>query len=165
MRLAELNALPSEHFVGRLTGVFEHSPWVAQAVLPQRPFASRAALHAAMVAAVATAGEARQHALLCAHPELAAPGRLTVASAAEQGALGLDRLDAAAATDFAALNGAYRDRFGIPFIIFVRGQRDAAAIAAVMATRLQHSPEAERQTALAEVAAIAAFRLQELVDD
>jgi 2-oxo-4-hydroxy-4-carboxy-5-ureidoimidazoline decarboxylase len=165
MTLAQLNALPPEAFVAVLGGVFEHARWVAEAVLPARPFASRTALHAAMVAAVSAADADRQHALLCAHPELAAPAVLTAESAAEQGALGLDRLDAATAARFAALNRAYRARFGFPFVIAVRGQRDPAMIAAAMTARLEHTPDAEMPAALAEVAAIAGFRLERLVDD
>ena len=71
MTLDELNALDEAGFVAALDGIFEHSPWVAARVAGQRPFASLDALHAAMVDAVAHAGEAAQLALLRAHPVLA----------------------------------------------------------------------------------------------
>ena len=54
MTLDELNRMGEARFVATLGGVFEHSPWVAQRAFAARPFASVAALHAAMVAAVAS---------------------------------------------------------------------------------------------------------------
>src|SRR6266851_2006145 len=64
MRLAAINALDRDAFVARLGSIFEHSSWVAAAAWDVRPFASTDALHAAMVAAVDRAGEARQLELL-----------------------------------------------------------------------------------------------------
>jgi len=161
--IERLNMLPAAEFVGRLGGVFEHSPWIAEAVLAQRPFPDTAALHAAMVGAVVQAGPEAGLTLLRAHPELARPAPLTAASAAEQGDMGLDRLAADEAARFAALNAAYRERFGFPFIIAVRGQRDRAAILAALTARLAHDEAAERRTALAEVAKIARYRLDDLL--
>jgi hypothetical protein len=91
--LQDLNALPDAGFVARLADIFEHSPWVPEAVLAKRPFPDIASLHAAMVAAVDAAGNDAALALLRAHPELARRATLTAASAAEQGGMGLDRLD------------------------------------------------------------------------
>ena len=43
-----INDLDAGAFVGLLGGVYEHSPWVAEAVVNQRPFASKASLQEAM---------------------------------------------------------------------------------------------------------------------
>jgi 2-oxo-4-hydroxy-4-carboxy-5-ureidoimidazoline decarboxylase len=161
--IERLNALPAADFVARLADIFEHSPWVAEAVLPGRPFADVAALHGAMVSAVDAAGTDAALTLLRAHPELARRATLTAASAAEQGGMGLDRLDQDEAAQFEALNLAYRDRFGFPFIIAVRGQRDRAAILAALTARLAHDAPTEQAAALAEVAKIARFRLDDLI--
>jgi OHCU decarboxylase len=161
--IEHLNALPAAEFVARLSGVFEHSPWVAEAVLPGRPFADVAALHGAMVAAVRSAGTDAALTLLRAHPELARRAPLTAESAAEQGGMGLDRLAEDEAVRFEALNLAYRERFGFPFIIAVRGQRDRAAILAALTGRLAHDAPTELAAALAEVAKIARFRLDDLI--
>jgi 2-oxo-4-hydroxy-4-carboxy-5-ureidoimidazoline decarboxylase len=162
--LAALNALDEAAFTELLGGIFEHSPWVPQAVWPQRPFASTATLHEAMVAVVTNAGEDRQLTLLRAHPELARPAALTAASAAEQGGMGFDRLDGEEAAAFDAANASYRERFGFPFIIAVRGQRDRTAILAALRDRLAHDLAEERQAALAEVFKVAGFRLGDLID-
>jgi len=161
--LDALSALPEAAFVDQLGEIFEHSPWVAEAVYPMRPFGSIEALHAAMAAAVARAGVARQLALLNAHPELSQRGTLTAASTAEQGSKGLNRLDADEAAQFTALNQEYRARFGFPFIIAVRGQKDRAAILSALRARLAHAPAEELDLALGEVAKIGRFRLQDLI--
>jgi 2-oxo-4-hydroxy-4-carboxy-5-ureidoimidazoline decarboxylase len=161
--LTTLNSLGEDAFVALLGGIFEHSPWVAQAALARRPFASALALHAAMVSVVANSGRERQLDLLRAHPELARPGPLTAASSAEQGSMGLDQLAAGEAAEFDRLNSAYRTRFGFPFIIAVRGQRDRAAILAALSERIKHSVDQEIAGALAEVAKIARFRLDDLI--
>ena len=160
-----LNALDAEAFTQALSGIFEHSPWVGRAAYASRPFGSLAALHATMVAVVDDADPEQQLTLLRAHPELARKGALTAASAAEQGSRGLDRLDADEAALFDALNSTYRARFGFPFIIAVRGQLDRGAILAALSKRVAHTPEQERAAALAEVAKIARFRLEDLISD
>ncbi len=160
--LAELNHLPCDAFTNLLGSVFEHSPWVAREAAEGRPFGSLDSLHTAMVAVVETASSEQQLALLCAHPELARRGPLTAASASEQGGKGLDSLAASEAAVFDALNATYRSRFGFPFIIAVRGQRDRGAILLAMQQRVTHSAEQERKAALAEVAKIAWFRLEDM---
>jgi OHCU decarboxylase len=161
--LATLNTMPQPDFIAALAGIFEHSPWVAETVAPSRPFASREALHAAMALAVAEAQADRQLALLRAHPVLAKRAPLTQASQSEQSGHGLQTLEADESRRFESLNDAYLARFGFPFIIAVRGQRDRAAILAALERRLQNPAETERDTALAEVAKIANFRLQDLL--
>ncbi len=163
--LVALNALDGEAFAALLGGVFEHSPWIARAAYSARPFGSVAGLHAAMLRVVTDASMDRQLRLLQAHPVLApsGPAKLTAASAAEQSGIGLDRLAADETAVLDALNRAYRARFGFPFIIAVRGQRDRGAVLAALQARVRNPPEQERATALAEVAKIARFRLHDLI--
>ena len=163
--LAELNALNQPGFSAALDEVFERSPWVAALVWTRRPFASLGALHGAMVKTAETVGEGAQLGLLRAHPELAQPGSLTAASRGEQGGMGFDALEEDEVTRFAATNQLCRERFGFPFIVAVRGQRDRAAILGAMEKRLGNAPDVERRRAFAEVARIARFRLQNLLGE
>ncbi len=164
----EINGLDRHAFIERFGAVFEHSPWVADAAWNHRPFRDRAALHAAMCAAMQTASEAQQLALIRAHPDLvgraAREGRLGAASASEQAGVGLDRLTPDEIVWFEQHNAAYRERFGFPFIICVRANRKHAIITG-FETRLHHTSTQERATALAEIEKIAAFRLADLVAD
>ena len=161
--LTDVNALDRASFVALLGGVFEHSPWVAEAAWSRRPFASLDALHRAMADAVENAGAAAQLGLLRVHPELARPGPLTAASRGEQGGLGLQAVTGDEAARFGQANELYRERFGFPFIIAVRGERDRAAILRAMTERLSNAPDAERRRALTEVTRIARFRLLDLL--
>lgn len=164
--LANVNHMDRDAFVANFGSVFEHSPWVARRAWAARPFASRDALHDAMVAVVREASPAEVRALLNAHPELAGPearGRqMTDASVSEQGSAGLDRMSPAEFDRFDHLNAAYRARFGFPFIIAVRG-RGRAEILREFERRLAHSPAAELEAALAEIAAITRMRLERRV--
>ncbi|WP_244664278.1 MULTISPECIES: 2-oxo-4-hydroxy-4-carboxy-5-ureidoimidazoline decarboxylase, partial [unclassified Bosea (in: a-proteobacteria)] len=100
------------------------------------------------------------------HPDLvgkiAAAGDLTPESASEQGSAGLDRLTSDERARFTALNEAYKARFGIPFILAVKGLSKADILAA-FEQRLTSTPEREFATALAEVEKIALIRLKEML--
>ncbi|MGH6690625.1 MAG: 2-oxo-4-hydroxy-4-carboxy-5-ureidoimidazoline decarboxylase [Gammaproteobacteria bacterium] len=153
-------------FVGALGTVFEHSPWIAERAWPRRPFQDVVALHAAMVDAVHSATLEERIALLRAHPDLAdkavRAGALTAASIAEQSSAGLDRLSDFEYERFHRLNTAYRERFGFPFIVAVRGH-DKTSILAAFETRLHRNRGEEIDVALAQVADIARFRLEALL--
>jgi 2-oxo-4-hydroxy-4-carboxy-5-ureidoimidazoline decarboxylase len=163
--IATLNMLPEAEFINALGGLFEHSPWVAERTVAGRPFVDSCALLTAMIEVVRSAPESDQLALLNAHPELAATraAPLTAASAEEQASVGLDALEAAEAEAFAVANRDYRQRFGFPFIIAVKGQRDRKAILAALMARLENDRRTEIATALAEVGKIAGFRLAKLL--
>lgn len=168
LTLAEINTLDRDAFVDRFGGVFEHSPWIAAAAWPARPFASRQALHRAMCEVVARASPEEQLALIQAHPDLvgqaALAGTLTRESTAEQAAAGLDRnrLSEEERAAFATSNQVYRERFGFPFVICARENKKEAILAG-FAARLDHDREAEIGIALAEIAKIAHYRLVDLV--
>src|SRR3982751_3343797 len=91
--LDQLNHLPEAEAGRLLEGLYEHTPWIAQKALAERPFASLAQLKHAMVRILAAADRAAQVALVCAHPELAGKamqaGALTAESTTEQRAAGL----------------------------------------------------------------------------
>lgn len=164
--LEALNAMPGESFVGLLGGIFEHSPWVARGVEAQRPFASVDALHQAMVACVAGAGKEAQLRLIRAHPELAGKaavrGELTAESASEQSGAGLDQCSPQEYAQLTALNQAYREKFGFPFIIAVRGL-DRARIIQAFERRLSNGYDEEFAECLAQIYTIGALRLQALI--
>lgn len=165
--LAELNAASAGDFVAALADIFEHAPWVAEAAAAARPYATVAALHEAMCAAVRNAGRDTQLAFLHGHPELggkvARAGAMAVASRQEQGALGLDRLSEGEFARFERLNTAYGQRFGFPFIVCVR-RHTRDSILDQFEARLANEPEQELATALAEIGYITRLRLVDLVD-
>lgn len=166
LTLSGLNAMPSPSFVEALGEVFEHAPWVAEAVAPGRPYTTMTALHDAMLQAVRQAPPERQLAFIAGHPELGSRVRraeLTGHSQAEQGGLGLDRLSAEEFERFTRLNAAYREKFDFPFIVCVR-RHTRDSILRQFERRLGHDIQTERATALAEIGLITRLRLVALAD-
>jgi 2-oxo-4-hydroxy-4-carboxy-5-ureidoimidazoline decarboxylase len=161
-KLAELNALDRAEFTRIVGPVFEHSPWVAARTEAQRPFVSRDALHAALVATVGGASDDEKLALIRAHPDLIGDAHLTAASQAEQTSAGLQDATAAEAKQFREFNRRYRERFGFPFVICARLNKKEA-IARAFPVRLRNSREQEMETALQEISKIAELRLRDLV--
>lgn len=158
-----LNSSTPEGFVAAVGFAFEDSPWIARAAYERRPFADRVGLHAAMTAVVAEANEARQVALISAHPDLAGrvarEGRLTPSSMSEQAAAGLDRLAPEELSRFEELNAVYRSRFAFPFVICAR-EHTKASILRALEERSANPRAAEIDAALREIAKIARLRLE-----
>jgi 2-oxo-4-hydroxy-4-carboxy-5-ureidoimidazoline decarboxylase len=168
MTINELNEASLTVFVASLGTIYEHSPWIAERAWHRRPFHDLKALKAAMAHVVAEASAEEQLSLIKAHPDLAGrlarAGSLAPASAGEQAGLGLDRLSDAEFKQFERLNTAYRTRFGFPFIIAVKRHTRASVLEA-FARRIEHGRDEELRTALAEIDAIAGFRLDSLLTD
>lgn len=143
-----------------MSALFEHSPWVEARADAQPSSGDR---HADLMAVVDAATPEEQLALIRAHPELAGKaavdGTLTQASAAEQASAGLDRLTQEEFDRFHALNAAYRQKFGFPFIICVR-LTDKAGILAAIERRLANDRDTEIATALDEIGEIVRLRLE-----
>jgi 2-oxo-4-hydroxy-4-carboxy-5-ureidoimidazoline decarboxylase len=160
-----VNGLSRADFVARLGCIYEHSPWVAERAFAARPFASLEDLHAAMQRALVEASADEQLAVIRAHPELLGKleaAELTASSRSEQISAGLDRCSADEKARMRSLNQAYREQFGFPFIVAVKGL-DWAGIIERIEARLANDREAERATALREIGRIARFRLEALV--
>lgn len=121
-----------------------------------------------MIAVLDAAGPHERLALIRAHPELAGKAAiaqaLTAESRDEQASAGLDQLTPGEFARFHALNTAYGERFGFPFIICVR-MHDKGSILAAMARRLQSSPDQEIAAAIAEIGQIARLRLLDAVGE
>lgn len=160
------STLSEEQFLAVYGGIYEHSPWVAQAVWDARPLPDTVdALHAAMKAAVDAAPRERRLALIRAHPDLAGraavAGALSAASTAEQAGAGLNRCSPDEVAAFQELNAAYKARFGFPFVIAVRGL-DRGGILDAFYRRLANDADTEFDTAIEQIHTIARLRLDAL---
>ena len=158
-----------QQFVGRFGGVYEHSPWIAEAA-----FDAGITLFAGggRAACRAAGGDRRsvaegQPGWRCCAPirnwsaSWRWPADLTSESRSEQSSAGLDRCSAEEFAEFQRLNERYNSTFGFPFIIAVRGLTRADILAAFR-RRVDNDPEAEFATALGEVHRIARLRLAAL---
>lgn len=162
----QINTWPRDEFVRVFGGVFEHSPWIAEAAWARRPFASPDALHRTMCETVRNANPEVKLALIRAHPDLvgraALAGTLTPESTNEQASAGLNHLTPEEILFFQRQNSAYKERFGFPFVICARLNKKHAIIEA-FEKRLKNLPEEEIQTALEEIFKIAALRLNDII--
>ena len=153
-------------FVELFGDIFEHSPWIAERTYDAGLTTGQdttEGLHAAMVNALSEATREQKLALINAHPDLA--GRLkladlTVDSRGEQSSAGLDSLTEAERSRFLALNDAYKQKFGFPFIMAVKG-RSKDEILAAFEERLEHEPDEEFETAVVQIELIALLRLKD----
>lgn len=166
--MAAINGMEEGKFVETFGGIFEHSPWVAEAAYPKKPFASVDAMHAAMVEAAKTAPAPKQLALLQAHPDLAGKeaqtGSLTASSTTEQASAGLNALSKEEMAEISRLNGAYKAKFGFPFIIAVRMHTNEG-IFFEFNRRLKNDTAVEYANDLQNVYAITRLRLRKLLKE
>ena len=169
LTLEQLNAADAATAVQLLDGLYEHSPWIAEAALAQRPFRSLAHLKYAMVQVLEQAGVQPQLDLIRAHPELAGKAMvsntLTAESTNEQNKAGLTNCTPEEFAQIQQLNADYNARFGFPFILAVRGPRGTGLskqeIIATFARRLNNHPDFERAEAIRNIHRIAEIRLND----
>ena len=160
--LAALNAADRTAFVTLLTGIYEHSPWVAERAWHARPFADIPALATALDRAVADATRREQLDLIHRHPRLGARAPMAQRSEAEQSGAGLRLMPDEERARLLDLNEQYERRFGIPFILAVRGLTVRDIIANCHA-RLGNDAATEHEEALRQIRRIAGFRLADTV--
>ena len=166
LTLEKINQASRVEFTAVVGHLFEHSPWVAEETWARRPFRDAVQLHAELCATMRGATVERQLALIRAHPDLAGrlalAGELTTESTREQASAGLNRMSAEELGRFQALNAAYRERFGFPFVICARLNAREAILAAMKA-RMANSPTEEHAAALGEIEKIAWLRLGDVL--
>ena len=155
-------------FVRTYEHVYENSPWIAK-------LAWRSGIHSREPAVIAgimreiveQAGRQAQTELLRAHPDLAGRlalrNELTPESASEQSSAGLDQCSPGELAEFQVLNDRYKNKFGFPFILAVRG-RNRSEILAAFRDRVGNDAETEFREALDQVHQIARLRLELLRD-
>jgi N-carbamoyl-L-amino-acid hydrolase len=167
--LDQLNQAAPAEALAMLDGLYEHSPWIAERALTQRPFASLAALKNTLVQVLAQADVHAQLGLIRAHPELAGKAMvaqsLTAESTNEQNKAGLTNCTPDEFALIQRLNADYNTRFGFPFILAVRGPRGTGLakreIIATFERRLHNPVDFERLEALRNIHRIAEIRLND----
>ena len=169
LTLDQLNHASHAEAAQMLDGLYEHSPWIAEQALAQRPFTSLAHLKHAMCEVLAHAGRDAQLGLIRAHPELAGKAMvsktLTAESTNEQTKAGLTDCTPEEFAKIQKLNADYNAKFGWPFILAVRGPRGAGynkqQIIDAFERRLHGHPEFELQECLRNIHRIVEIRLND----
>jgi 2-oxo-4-hydroxy-4-carboxy-5-ureidoimidazoline decarboxylase len=152
-------------FLDRFGGIYEHSPWIAEAAFNSGNIASVKEIHNEMKSAVDIANKELQLDLIKAHPDLGVAAaeidKLTASSTSEQTGAGLKECTPEEFEEFQRLNADYKEKFGFPFIIAVKGL-DRIDILEAFRARILNEKEDEFKTALEQIHKIAYFRLMEL---
>ncbi|MDE3233192.1 MAG: 2-oxo-4-hydroxy-4-carboxy-5-ureidoimidazoline decarboxylase [Pseudomonadota bacterium] len=169
LQLEQLNKASTEEALQLLDGLYEHSPWIAEGALKMRPFASWAHLKHCMAQVLSDAGREAQIGLIRAHPELAGKAmvrkELTAESTNEQTKAGLTECTAEEFEKIHKLNAAYKEKFGWPFILAVRGPRGVGLnkhqIIASFERRLHGHPDFELAECLRNIHRIVEIRLND----
>jgi N-carbamoyl-L-amino-acid hydrolase len=169
LTLEQLNGASQGEAAQMLKGLYEHSDWIAEQALAQRPFQSLAHLKHAMTQVLEAAGLQAQLGLIRAHPELAGKAMvsktLTTESTQEQTKAGLTQCTDEELTHIQRLNAEYHAKFGWPFILAVRGPRGVGLskrqIIETFERRLQGHPDFERAECLRNIHRIVEIRLND----
>lgn len=162
--LTQLNQMSQKEFTTALGEIWEETPKIATQTWHYKPFEDVEALYQTMVAVVEKSDETQQLDLIKAHPDLGSKAKMADASVREQAGVGLDRLSKLEYERFQALNRAYKEKFGFPFIIAVKYHTKESILEA-FESRLQNSQEEEKRQALTEISKIARLRLQAMIKD
>lgn len=169
--LAAISQMEEVDFIALFSSIYEHSTWVAEELWrqkiehPSEYFDSIDKIKACMADIVEQSTDEQKLILLRAHPDLAGKaalaGELTHASTSEQSGAGLDQCSEEELAHFLQLNDAYREKFGFPFIMAVKGATKEQILAG-FESRTPNDWQTEFDRAMSEVHKIAGFRLADL---
>jgi len=165
----KFNELSQADFVDQFGPLYEHSPWIAErahglGLTEEHNDPEKLCATFRLVLGQASHGE--QLALIQAHPDLvgkaAVAGQLTEDSTVEQSSAGLNQCSKEEFERFNHLNGAYKEKFGFPFVMAVRNSHRHEILDA-FEKRYLNAVDVEFDTAIEQIHIIARLRLDALL--
>jgi len=160
----KINKLSRSEFVEIFANIFEKTKWIAEKLYNQKPFDDFKDLCSKMLGIFETAGKETQLKILEAHPDLAdkvTVNLLTSNSRSEQSNAGLDQCSEEEFNEFKNLNKSYRQKYGFPFVIAVKG-KNKIEILSEFRKRILNSVDEEFNEAIIQIGKIANLRLNEI---
>jgi len=160
----QINKLSQSEFVEIFANIFEKTKWIAEKLYNQKPFDSFKDLRLKMLGIFKTASKENQLSILNTHPNLADKATinsLTTNSRTEQSNVGLDQCSKEEFNKFKNLNKKYKQKFGFPLIIAVKG-KNKIEILSEFKKRILNSVDNEFNEAIKQVSKIANLRLNEM---
>lgn len=160
----KLNKLSRSEFVEIFANIFEKTKWIAEKLYNQKPFDDFKDLCSKMLGIFETASKETQLKILEVHPDLAdkiTVNLLTSNSRSEQSNAGLDQCSEEEFNEFKNLNKSYRQKYGFPFVIAVKG-KNKIEILSEFRKRILNSVDEEFNEAIIQVSKIANLRLNEI---
>ena len=160
----QINKLSQSEFVEIFANIFEKTKWIAEKLYNQKPFDSFEDLRLKMLGIFKTASKENQLSILNTHPNLADKATinsLTTNSRTEQSNVGLDQCSKEEFNEFKNLNKKYKQKFGFPLIIAIKG-KNKIEILSEFRKRILNSADEEFNEAIIQVGKIANLRLNEM---
>ena len=160
----KIDKLSKTEFIQVFGNIFENASWIAEKLYGQKPFKNFMDLSKKMIFIFEDSSNQSKLQILNAHPDLADRakiGSLTPDSNKEQSDAKLDQCTKEEFNNFKNLNLKYKNKFGFPFIIAVKG-KNKIEILANFKKRVMLDEQIELDEAINQVKQIATLRLDEL---
>ena len=160
----KIDTLTETEFVEVFGNIFENASWIAVKLYKQKPFNDFNNLCEKMISIFENTDNQSKLKILNSHPDLANKtkiGSLTPDSNKEQATARLDQCSEEEFNEFKNLNLKYKNTFGFPFILAVKG-KNKLDILANFKKRILFDRQIEFNEAIKQVKQIANLRLSEL---
>jgi len=160
----KIEKLSETEFTEVFGNIFENANWVAKRLYEQKPFRNFQDLSKKMINIFESADYQDKLKILNSHPDLADKakiGTLTADSNKEQNSAGLDQCTEKEFNQFKNLNFEYKNKFGFPFILAVKGKKKSEILLNFQKRVLSNKKD-EFSEGISQVIKIAGLRLEEL---
>ena len=160
----KIDKLTETEFTEVFGNIFENASWIAVRLYKQKPFNNFNSLSRKMISIFEESDNHSKLKILNSHPDLANKtkiGSLTPDSNKEQVSAGLDQCTIEEFNKFKNLNLKYKNNFGFPFILAVKG-KNKLEILDNFKKRILSDKKIEFDEAIKQVKQIANLRLNEL---
>jgi len=160
----KIDKLTETEFTEVFGNIFENASWIAVRLYKQKPFYNFNNLCEKMISIFEDSDNQSKLKILNSHPDLANKakiGSLTPDSNKEQATAGLDQCTEEEFNEFKNLNLKYKNTFGFPFILAVKG-KNKLEILINFKKRILSDKQIEFDEAIKQVKQIANLRLNEL---
>jgi len=160
----KIDKLTETEFVEVFGNIFENASWIAVRLYKQKPFYNFNNLCEKMISIFENTDNQSKLKILNSHPDLANKtkiGSLTPDSNKEQATARLDQCSEEEFNEFKNLNLTYKNTFGFPFILAVKG-KNKLDILTNFKKRILFDRQIEFNEAIKQVKQIANLRLSEL---
>ena len=161
--IEEVNQLSENDFISTFGNVFEKTNWIANKAFNSKPYKDFDEFRSKMITIYENSSKEDCLKIFNAHPELAVEKKLTEDSHKEQRSANLNRCNNEEFNEFKNLNIEYRNKFGFPFIIAVKG-KNKNEILNNFRRRIKNEINLEFNEAKLQVKKIANFRLNEIIN-
>ena len=156
-----INQLNKSDFLSIFGNVFEKTEWIAEKVFELKPFKDFNDLSSKILNLYEKSHKENILTILNSHPELAVAKKLTHESKLEQAGANLNECTVEEFKEFKELNLEYKNKFGFPFIIAVKG-KNKIEILNNFKKRILNDEKNEFKEAKNQVKRISTFRLKEI---